>query len=198
MEQWYTFYTKPNSEKLVSQRLLDLGLQTFLPQLSIYEKRGKKQQLHLKRTEPFFPCYLFASVDLTLNSSSSLRWLPGVRGIVGTFNSPLAVPAAVIEGIRKKTDELNARSGSGDVPFKPGDQVRIVSGPFENLLATFDRPLPSINRVQILMEILGQVRRVQLDTRNLTLEKKSENPYNNNDKKRSRRSRGKGRLTKSS
>lgn len=190
MKQWYAFYTKPNSENLVSQSLVDIGLTVFLPKLKI--KTGK----NTFRSEPFFPCYLFAQLDLAINPLSRLRWLPGVRNMVSTQDEPLAVPGEVIDGLQRKINEINAAAVRPIAPFKPGDQVRIVSGPFENVLAVFDRPLPSVERVQILMEILGQVRRVKISPANLQLEKRAEVHYN--DSRRPRRSRGKGRNIKTS
>lgn len=187
MEEWYTFYTKPNSEKLVSQRLHDLRLDVFFPELRVQGKDGTPK----KSTEPLFPCYLFACVDLTVQSPSTLRWLPGVRSIVGTYDAPLPIPVEIINTLRKKTAALNEAAKRPPTPFKKGDRVRIVNGPFENLVATFDQALTSSERVQILMEILGQVRRVKLPAANLRLEKKAEVHYNEN--KRSRRTRGKGR-----
>jgi hypothetical protein len=74
--------------------------------------------------------------------------------------------------------------------FKPGDTVRIIDGPFKDMLAIFDEASTPARRVQVLLNFLG-ASRVQVDLKNL--EKASANPEMPVPK-RPRRTRGRGRL----
>jgi len=44
----------------------------------------------------------------------------------------------------------------------PGERVRIVAGPFKGLEAIFEAPLPASQRVRVLLDFLGTLRRCEL------------------------------------
>ncbi|NJN99132.1 MAG: hypothetical protein HC875_36085 [Anaerolineales bacterium] len=74
--------------------------------------------------------------------------------------------------------------------FKPGDTVRIKSGPFEDMLAQFDSPTTPAERVQVLLELLGRFCRVKVNVADLEKADPQPEPII---AKRPRRSRGRGR-----
>jgi transcriptional antiterminator RfaH len=186
MDQWYTLHTKPNAEYQVAGTLQQRNLQTYLPEIDTAQpKKGR-----LKK--PFFPCYLFLRIDFENVGFSSVQWTPGLRRIVAFDHQPVTLPDEVINIIRRRLGELEVTGGWPGHTFKPGDPVRITAGPFRNMVAIFDRPTSSSERVQALLHILGQASRVQLATTDL--EKASGQvelppPVT----KRPRRTRGRGR-----
>jgi transcriptional antiterminator RfaH len=184
MEQWYTLHTKPNAEYQVATALRQRGLQTYLPEL----ENVKPKQRRVKK--PFFPCYLFMRVDFGEVGFSSVQWTPGLRRVVAFDHHPVPLPDEVIHLIRLRLGEIEARGGLPYHSFEPGETVRITNGPFRDMLAIFDRPTSSYERVQVLLHILGQASRLQLAVHDL--EKTpchAEAPV----LKRPRRSRGRGR-----
>ena len=75
--------------------------------------------------------------------------MPGVQGIVSAGNDPLAVPAGVI-------DEIRRRGPNGVVKieeefFDRGEQLHVVEGPFRGFEAVFERYLSGAERVAILL-----------------------------------------------
>jgi transcription antitermination factor NusG len=70
------------------------------------------------------------------------------------------VPDNLIVAIRKRVDEINAAGGEIFDGLKPGETVWISSGPFEGYEAIFDARVPGSERVRVLLEFLGNKRKV--------------------------------------
>lgn len=182
-EHWYTFHTKPNAEYQVAQTLRQRGLEVFLPEVKAPRSRRRRKM------KPFFPSYLFAKVDLKAIGISKLRWVPGLNRLVAFGDQPIPVPEEIIEYILDNLEALQAQGGLPTHNFKPGDTVRITSGPFEGMEAIFDQGTTSAERVQVLLEILGRASRMEIDPDQLETAADSDD----SEPKRPRRTRGHGR-----
>lgn len=161
MEEWYTLHTKPNAEFQVATALQRQGLKVYLP--AIETPAGARG----RRREPFFPCYLFLKIDFELMSLSQVQWTPGLRRVLTSGDRPAPVPNEIIELIQIR---LGAIRANGDRPahaFQPGDTVRIINGPFRDMLAIFEGPTTPSRRVQVLLSILGRTSRVHVELASL-------------------------------
>jgi len=183
MEQWYVLQSKPNAEYQVVNVLQQRGLQTYLPEIetSTVGKECKRK--------PFFPCYLFLRVDFEITSLLSVQRTPGLRRVVTFDDYPAALPDVVIDQIWSRLNNFKAGSYPAH-SFQLGDTVRLIDGPFQGLLATFDGPATPAERVDVLLTFLGQVRRAQIP---VTYLEKTELDAEKSVSKRPRRTRGRGR-----
>jgi transcription antitermination factor NusG len=78
------------------------------------------------------------------------------------------VPAELIEEIKQRQAYHQKRMLEEITrPFEAGEKLRVVTGPFEGLEAIFDRKLSSAGRCQVLLNILGQLSRVQMEKTDL-------------------------------
>jgi transcriptional antiterminator RfaH len=155
MEQWHVIYTQPKKELWVNRQLEDRGLDIYFPVLQFDRGYGRGIRL-----EPFFPHYLFVKVDLATSHASGLRWLAGVRSIVEVGNEPAVVPDAVIEALHQRLDAHTKKVlRPSEWLFQPGQKVAITSGPLKGFEAVFQKGLSGEQRVQVLLDFLGnQVR----------------------------------------
>jgi transcription elongation factor/antiterminator RfaH len=185
METWYALYTKPNSEFQVAVALQQHRIETYLPQVEVTEDHQHP------KTKPFFPCYLFMKVDFQETDLSQMEWIPGLRRIVTCDDRPVPVPEAMITFIRRQFGELELSDGLPAPRFGKGDAVRITIGPFQDMLAIFEGPTSSGERVKVLLEILGRPSRVRLAAADL--EKAEAGAAGISTPKRPRRTRGQGR-----
>ncbi|MCO6450356.1 MAG: hypothetical protein J5I90_06150 [Caldilineales bacterium] len=155
-DSWYVVHTQPRKELLVTSSLESrLGLEVFFPEV-LQTYRGSIQP------RPFFPRYLFVNADLTVTEASAINFSPGVIRLVSYGDTPQPIPATIIDDIRFRLDELNARGGITQHGFHPGDRVRVVSGPFQGLEAVFQGPLKPSERVRILLDFLGSLRETEI------------------------------------
>jgi transcriptional antiterminator RfaH len=184
MENWYTLHTKPNQETRVISRLEDLDIQTFLPLIWRTTRAGTRRQA------AFFPCYLFAQLDLGAVAAARWQWTPGLRHIVSYGGVPAVVPPSVIELIQIKVERTNADLLSARSRFKPGDPVRVARGPMTDIVALFERECSPAERVSILLTFLGRTCRVEVNAADL--ERSASRPALVEDRP-PRRTRGHGR-----
>ncbi len=158
---WYAVQVKRLCETRVHTYLSCRSIPAFLPLIEI---AGRGRVGRVVRLEPLFPCYLFVRLErLEMNPSRwhAVRWAPGVRLILGADHAPVPVPDEAVEALRERVRDLGfVRPGAR---FAPHSRVRIRSGPLAGLGAVFDRPLSRTSRVRVLLTLLGQERRVEVD-----------------------------------
>jgi len=164
--QWYTVQVKRHEEHRVVRHLAVKPIPTFLP--LIESARRRRGAWGRTRLEPLFPGYLFVQIqalDVNPGHWHAVRWTPGVRRILGTEDTPVPMPDEVIEAIQARVKALGfVRPG---VRFTPGTRVRICSGPLAGLEAIFDQPMSKDGRVRVLLELLGQMGRAEVDEASL-------------------------------
>lgn len=159
-EDWYAVQVKRHEEHRVVRYLAMKSIPTFLPLMESFRRRPRGAA----RLEPLFPGYLFIqlpAIDRNPGRWHIARWTPGVRRFLGAEHTPVPVPAEAMETIRARVQELGfVRPGSR---FTHGTRVRICSGPLAGLEAIFDRPISREGRVLVLLELLGQLGRAEVN-----------------------------------
>jgi transcription elongation factor/antiterminator RfaH len=154
MKHWYALYTKPHKEYQVESQLQEVGAETYLPTVQRKLKRRDRRDRIV-----YFPCYLFARLDLEVTPRSSITWMPGIRCIVCAGEEPVIIAEQMIELIQQR---LRNTEHTGYDTFKQGDMVRITSGPLRDLEAVFEQPLSAVDRVRILLDVMGRMTAVDI------------------------------------
>ena len=160
MKHWYALFTKPRREFQVSEVLGEKDLETYVPAIRV-RRRGKTVE------RPFFPRYMFVRVDFEEIGLSEVQWAPGLTRIVSLGGVPTRVPEAMVRQLRRRLRELNSEGVYS--PFRKGAQVRIKSGPLRDFEAVFDTHLSSADRVRVLVKVLGNLRRAEIDVEDIEL-----------------------------
>ena len=146
---WYLIRTKSNREHVVRERLERAASESFLPMLKLPVARSHRATQSLV---PLFPQYIFARLYLA-TQFFEVRYMPGVTGFVSMGCEPLAVSEAIVDSVRSRCTEgilhLNL------IPFRRGEYVHLVDGPFRDFEAIFDKYLSGTKRVAILMKSIG-------------------------------------------
>lgn len=159
MDRWYALYTKPKKEYQVNTYLQGQGFETYLPTV-----RRKVPRRDRPERVVYFPCYLFARLDLTVVPCSSIVWMPGVRHIVSAGDHPVVVADEIVELIRRRLEKIEL---VGYPDLQPGDRVRITAGPLRDLEAIFERPMSAAERVLVLLDVMGRMTPVEIDRRQI-------------------------------
>jgi len=147
-DTWYLIRTKSNREHQVRGRLSQLVPEIFAPMLKLPRSRlhGAKSSL-----VPLFPQYIFARFDLATHYFD-IRYMPGVTGFVCAGPDPLAVPKAIVDSVRARC--INEVLQLSPKPFRRGERVLVVDGPFSDFEAIFESYLSGTKRVAILIETI--------------------------------------------
>jgi transcriptional antiterminator RfaH len=155
---WYCARTKPKHEHIAAANVRKLlGLQVFLPQLRLDRptRRGV-----VRVTEPLFPCYVFVRCRIA-ESLADLRYVNGVSTIVHFNDRIPSIADGVIGELQAAfcaEEPLVVQDG-----LAAGAAVSLADGAFAGMNASVLRVLPSRQRVQVLLDILGRPTAVEVD-----------------------------------
>jgi len=149
---WYVVATKTREEEKARVNLERQGYSVFLPKLSLKKRRKGHWQVV---TESLFPGYLFVALELGEDDPAPIRSTVGCIGLVRFAHVYTPVPGELIKGLQAIESETN----DVEAPFKPGDKVRFVSGPFAGIEAVFDMARGG-DRAQVLLQLLGKDQRI--------------------------------------
>ena len=158
MRRWYVVHTQPQGESRAKANLERQGYEVYLP-------RCRKWRRHARRAEivaaPLFPRYLFVRLDLDCQ-----RWRPvlstfGVADLVSRAGAPSPVPDGIVEAIRSREDAGQFVDLTRQAPFRPGDAVQVMAGPFTDHVAEFEG-LSEEQRVVLLLDLLGRKLRISV------------------------------------
>lgn len=152
MSHWYVVYTHANCESKAREHLSRQGFRTLLPTYRCWRRHARRREL-VER--PLFPRYLFVALDVL-----EQRWRPilstvGVCDLVRHGNAPTPMPSGLAEEIGERSalgtfDRLSPVDGLGH-----GDIVRVIEGPFTDLIGRF-AGLADNDRVFVLLDMLGR------------------------------------------
>jgi transcriptional antiterminator RfaH len=146
---WYLLRTKPNRERFVREQLARVLSEIFLPMLKLPLTRVHRGTPSLV---PLFPQYVFARLNLA-TQFFEVRYMPGVTGFVSTGPEPIAVSEAIVDSVRSRCTDCILHLNP--IPFRCGEHVRVVEGPFRDFEAIFENYLSGTKRVAILMQSIG-------------------------------------------
>ncbi len=161
MKRWYLIRTKPRKETVAEENLHRQGWEIYLPRI---QQRRRRRGRWSEVIEPLFPCYLFVRLHFGFDNISPIRYTTGVQNFVRFSEKPAVVPDEIIESLRRTEDCNKGLRYLNNLPFKPGDNVLIDTGPLAGLQAIFLAEKGQ-DRVVILFDMLGRENRatVELD-----------------------------------
>ena len=138
------------------RNLSQQGFKTFLPLQSLTRQNQAK---FLTNIEPLFPGYMFVSIDLGKEPWHKINSTLGVSRLICQDRNPMKVPREIVSALMSRCDS----SGLLLPPesLASGDSVKILTGALANFIATVET-FHSKQRIWVLMEIMGQVTRVQV------------------------------------
>lgn len=163
---WYVIHSysgyenkvKTNLEQRIeSMSMQDQIFQVIIPteeEIEIHE--GKRRTVKRR----VFPGYLLVQMIMTNDSWYVVRNTPGVTGFAGMGNEPTPLRDDEVEAIMRRIESQAPRVR---VTFRPGQQVRIIDGPFTDFVGAVDDIYMGKNRVRVLVSFFGRETPVELD-----------------------------------
>jgi transcriptional antiterminator RfaH len=145
MKRWYVVHTQPRQEARAEVNLRRQGFEVWLPSI-------RRARRHARRVDstltPLFPRYLFVSEPWR-----SINGTFGVVRLLCNGDTPLVVPAGLVEEIMERCDEAGTIIGLPR-PLVVGESVKVVMGRFD--LEGLFETRSGQDRVVLLLEFLGR------------------------------------------
>jgi len=152
MKHWYTVYTKPRQEATAEENLQRQNFAVYFPRIQTTHYIKEQWQDCI---EPLFPRYLFIQADHEIDSLAPVRSTRGVCHLVRFGNDLVPLPDEVIAYLKGMEDPAKGLVVPESLPFKKGDRVKVLDGPFAQLQGVYQSEQGE-QRALILLECLGQ------------------------------------------
>ncbi len=166
--KWYTLHVYSGQEKkviayleneIVQNSLEDRIPSVLVPRENVIEmKDGKK----VVKDKKFFPGYVLIEMIIDKETKHLVLNTPGVINFLGTQNKPHEVHPTEIKRILGRTEE-HREVDKMAVPFKVGDPVTVIDGPFNDFSGFVEEVNPEKNKVKVMVSIFGRPTPVELD-----------------------------------
>ena len=164
--KWYVVHTYSGHEtrtahtlktKVESMGLTDYVYEILIPtQDKIKISKGKKSTIK----EKIFPGYMLVKMVVTDNSWLAVRTTQGVTGFVGTGNNPTPIAQKEVDAILAFAKQAAPKFQAA---FSLGEAIKIIEGPFTDLLGTVRSIDEAKGKVEVLVSIFGRETPVELD-----------------------------------
>tara|TARA_Y100001934_G_C12132411_1_gene668502 strand:+ start:241 stop:795 length:555 start_codon:yes stop_codon:yes gene_type:complete len=138
----------------------------FVPTEKVIEIRGNKKRI---KEKTFFPGYILIKMVLTKESRYIVENTQGVLNFIGSKNQP--VPLRDVE-VKRIIGEVEKKEGQETLktPFRVGDAVKVVDGPFSDFAGYVEEVNNDKQKVKVTVSIFGRPTPVELDFFQLELE----------------------------
>ena len=163
---WYVIHCYSGYENKVrhaiEQRIETMGMDdkifdVMVPTEEEVEiKEGKRRTVERR----VFPGYVLVQMIMDEDSWYVVRNTPGVTGFVGMGNTPTPLTEQEIAQIMKR---MEAEAPVVKVTFKPGQKVRIIDGPFNDITGVVDEIDMERAKVRVMVNFFGRETPVELD-----------------------------------
>lgn len=169
IRKWYVLRTFSGHEKKVKQylerELERLGIEdkvadVMIPTETVFEMRGGKKRT---REKTFFPGYIMLNAYLDNELQHVISGLPSVVGFLSTGDEPTPLRPDEVNRILGKIDEAREMGEQPEIPFKNGDAVKVVDGPFNNFTGFVEEVYPDKMKVKVMVSIFGRKTPLELD-----------------------------------
>ncbi len=155
--RWLVVMTKPKMEEEAKEQLIRQGFEVYLP---LWVELRQRQGTWQKVRSPMFSRYLFVRPSYQEQSLASIRSTRGVSQLVRFGTEPAWAGDGLISEIRQLEQSRN-EVGQGLTPFKRGDQVQVMDGPFKGV--SFEVFSCDRQRVILLLQVLGKTQQLEFE-----------------------------------
>ena len=164
--EWYVVHCYSGYENKVrhsiEQRIETMGMQDKIfdvvvpTEEEIEIKDGKRRSVERR----VFPGYILVQLIMSEDSWYVVRNTPGVTGFVGMGNDPTPLRK---DEVAKIMNRMEAEAPTVKFNFRPGEKVRIRTGPFSDFIGTVEEIDIERAKVKVLVSFFGRETPVELD-----------------------------------
>lgn len=160
--KWYVVHVYSGHENKVRDSLLkmvenrnlqDLIMDVRVPTESVVEVKDGQRKV---KTRKMFPGYVIVKMVVTNESWYLVRNTQGVTGFVGHGSEP--IPLSPEEVARMGIEKIDI-----DLDVEVGDQVRVISGPFESFMGEILDINPEKQVMTVRISMFGRDTPVELE-----------------------------------
>ncbi len=175
-KRWYVVRTYSGHEGKVKTYIesevmrLNLGEKicaVLIPSEKVIEVKDGKKRARIKN---FFPGYILVEALIDKETSHLILETPSVLGFVPDKHNPAPLQPDEVRRL-VGTMEEKEHTELVEVPFKVGDPIKVVEGPFNNFTGFVQDINSEKMKVKVMVSIFGRKTPVELDFAQVEVEK---------------------------
>ncbi|CUU04269.1 transcription antitermination protein nusG [Candidatus Thermokryptus mobilis] len=171
--RWYAVRTYSGHENRVKKyienelaegKFKDKIFSVFVPTEKVtVVKEGKKKS----RIKAFFPGYILIEAEMDDEVKNFIKSIPSVVSFVGPKGNPVPLREDEVERFVGRVEE----GERVDVPFRVGDSVRVIEGPFTDFQGVIQEVNSEKMKLKVMINIFGRKTPVELDFTQVEVER---------------------------
>ena len=126
--KWYVMYTTSRAEKKVAERLLEAGVEVFLPMVEVLRQWSDRKK---KVQKALFNGYVFVKTDR--NNLWNCLQIPGAVKFVNFSGVPATIRDEDVEMIQRLVATGVSIETDGS-EISPGEKVKVIGGSLEDMV----------------------------------------------------------------
>jgi len=168
VKNWYVVHTysghEQKAKKYLENEVINRGLQDkvgriLVPIETITEMRQGKRTNIVKK---FLPSYVLIEMELNNETQNLVITTPGITSFVGTKGTPVPLKENEVKRLLGQVERGKTRDYE-EVPFKAGDAVKVIDGPFTDFSGFVSEVNMERKNLKVMVSIFGRPTPVELD-----------------------------------
>lgn len=167
-KKWYVAHTysghEQKAKKYLENAIITQGLEeevgrVLVPTETVVEMKHGKRSTTVRK---FLPSYILVEMVLTEGTQHLVTATPGITSFVGASGKPVPLKLEEVERLLKQIERGRTRDYE-EVPFKTGDQVKVIDGPFTDFSGFVSEVDQERKSLKVMVSIFGRPTPVELD-----------------------------------
>ena len=164
VKKWYVVRAVSGQENKIKSYIQSdiarLGLSDFVEEVLVPTEKviqirnGKK----VNKERNYFPCYIIIKANLSGEVPHIIRSITNVIGFLGETKGGDPVPLRTSEVNRMlgKVDELSVQTENVAIPFKLGETIKVIDGPFNGFNGSIEKVNEEKRKLEVMVKIFGR------------------------------------------
>ena len=164
VKKWYVVRAVSGQENkiksYIESDIARLGLSDFVEEVLVPTEKviqirnGKK----VNKERNYFPGYIMIKANLSGEVPHIIRSITNVIGFLGETKGgePVPLRKAEVNRMLGKVDELSVQSESVVIPFKSGETIKVIDGPFNGFNGNIEKVNEEKRKLEVMVKIFGR------------------------------------------
>jgi len=162
--KWYVVRSVSGQENKIKEyieseinhhNLNDYLQQILVPTEKVVQIRNGKK---INKEKVYFPGYIMIQARLEGEVPHIIKSVNGVIGFLGETKGgdPVPLRRAEVNRMLGKVDELAEQTDNIAIPFKSGETIKVVDGPFNGFNGTIEKVNEEKRKLEVMVKIFGR------------------------------------------
>ena len=164
VKKWYVVRAVSGQENkiksYIESDIARLGLSDFVEEVLVPTEKviqirnGKK----VNKERNYFPGYIMIKANLSGEVPHIIRSITNVIGFLGETKGgePVPLRKAEVNRMLGKFDELSVQSENVVIPFKIGETIKVIDGPFNGFNGNIEKVNEEKRKLEVMVKIFGR------------------------------------------